>query len=146
MTNRRKPSNLVKSHELICHFIRLYLVPLPPQALDQSLPRYCLNNLRRHIFLLHFQHQIDQGDWKSRGLLCCDRRFSWLLLCIKSNQKPHICLQGCSPRHFFVTWQLSIFSKTTIFRNIFEQKTQINLFVFNFAQVSYILGCFFIYS
>ena len=24
-------SNLVKSHELICHFIRLYLAPLPPQ-------------------------------------------------------------------------------------------------------------------
>ena len=31
MTNGRKSSNLVKSHELICHIIRLYLVPLPPQ-------------------------------------------------------------------------------------------------------------------
>ena len=30
MKNERKSSNLVKSHELICHFIRLYLVPLPP--------------------------------------------------------------------------------------------------------------------
>jgi hypothetical protein len=28
--NGRKSSNLVKSHELTCHFIRLYLVPLPP--------------------------------------------------------------------------------------------------------------------
>jgi hypothetical protein len=28
---KRKSSNLVKSHKLICHFIRLYLVvPLPP--------------------------------------------------------------------------------------------------------------------
>jgi hypothetical protein len=30
MTNGRKSSNLVKSHELVCHFIRLYVVPLPP--------------------------------------------------------------------------------------------------------------------
>ena len=30
MTNGRKSSNLVKSHELICHFITLYLVSLPP--------------------------------------------------------------------------------------------------------------------
>ena len=30
MTNGRKSSNLVKSFELICYFIRLYLVPLPP--------------------------------------------------------------------------------------------------------------------
>ena len=30
MTNGKKSSNLVKSHELICHFIRLYLVPLLP--------------------------------------------------------------------------------------------------------------------
>ena len=26
----KKSSNLVKSHEVICHLIRLYLVPLPP--------------------------------------------------------------------------------------------------------------------
>ena len=32
MTNGTKSSNLVKSHELIFHFIRLYLVPLPPQG------------------------------------------------------------------------------------------------------------------
>ena len=31
MTNGRKSSTLVKSCELIIHFIRLYLVPLPPQ-------------------------------------------------------------------------------------------------------------------
>ena len=30
MTNGRKSSYLLKSHEVICHFIRLYLVPLPP--------------------------------------------------------------------------------------------------------------------
>ena len=30
MLNGRKSSNLVKNHELICHFIILYLVPLPP--------------------------------------------------------------------------------------------------------------------
>ena len=30
MTNERNSSNSVKSNELICHFIRLYLVPLPP--------------------------------------------------------------------------------------------------------------------
>ena len=31
ITNGRKSYNLVKCHELICHFIRGYLVPLPPQ-------------------------------------------------------------------------------------------------------------------
>ena len=38
MTNERKSFNLVKSHELICHLIRLYLVPLPPyiQGTDGS--------------------------------------------------------------------------------------------------------------
>ena len=30
MKNGRKSSNLVKSHEVICHFIRGYLDPLPP--------------------------------------------------------------------------------------------------------------------
>ena len=30
MTTGRKSPNLVKSHELICHFIRMYLSPLPP--------------------------------------------------------------------------------------------------------------------
>ena len=30
MTNGRKSSSLVKSHEVICHFIRGYLDPLPP--------------------------------------------------------------------------------------------------------------------
>ena len=29
MTNGRKSSNLIKSYEVICHFIKLYLVPLP---------------------------------------------------------------------------------------------------------------------
>ena len=32
MTNGRKSSNLVKSHEVICYFIRFYLVPLLPQV------------------------------------------------------------------------------------------------------------------
>ena len=32
MTNGRKSSNLIKSHGLICHFIRLYLFPLPPDT------------------------------------------------------------------------------------------------------------------
>ena len=32
MADGRKSSKLVKSHELICHFIRLYLVPLPPYS------------------------------------------------------------------------------------------------------------------
>ena len=36
LTNRRKLSNLIKSHELICHFIILYLVPLPPQRASNS--------------------------------------------------------------------------------------------------------------
>ena len=36
MKNGRKPSNLVKSHELICHFIRGYLVPLPLPPYLQS--------------------------------------------------------------------------------------------------------------
>ena len=34
MKNGRKSTNLAKSHELICHFIRLYLVPLPPYSKD----------------------------------------------------------------------------------------------------------------
>ena len=36
MTNGRKSSNLVKNHELICHFIRLYLVLLPPYCKAQE--------------------------------------------------------------------------------------------------------------
>ena len=38
MTNGRKSSNLVKSHERICHFIRLYQVHLPPQC-NESKPQ-----------------------------------------------------------------------------------------------------------
>ena len=48
MTNERKSSNLVKSHEVICHFMRLYLdlVPLPPY-------KYCfLRNFNTQNFCL----------------------------------------------------------------------------------------------
>ena len=40
-TNGRKSSNLVNSHEVICHFITLYLFPLPPYLLTWE----CLRNI-----------------------------------------------------------------------------------------------------
>ena len=43
MTNGRKLSNWAESHELICHFITLYLVSLPPYA------PLCWSILSRHI-------------------------------------------------------------------------------------------------
>ena len=42
-TNGRKSSNLVKSHELISHLIRLYLVPLPPYEQGNAIVR-CFGN------------------------------------------------------------------------------------------------------
>ena len=41
-TNGRKSSNLVKSHEIICYFLRGYLVPLPPY---RKVNKKCNNHL-----------------------------------------------------------------------------------------------------
>ena len=58
--NGRKPTNLVKINELICHFIMLHLVPLPPvkyikalvHVLAQKNSNYSL--IFAMIWLLHF--------------------------------------------------------------------------------------------
>ena len=67
MKNGRKSSNLLKSHELICHFIRLYLVTLPPYGPgNHGSVRNVWFNLQREDFEFdttwfssHF-HDLDQ--------------------------------------------------------------------------------------
>ena len=44
--------NLVKSHELICHFIILYLVPLPPQQTPPLLRPSQVSCLEKLVVLL----------------------------------------------------------------------------------------------
>ena len=56
MTNGRKSFSLVKSHELISHFIRLYLVPLPPfQSCNFILENFS-DNLRPKVLSLRDRH------------------------------------------------------------------------------------------
>ena len=50
MTNGRKSTNLVKNHELICLFIRLYLVPLPPySSIPEALEFHALPKDACHV-------------------------------------------------------------------------------------------------
>jgi hypothetical protein len=58
-TNGRKSSNLVKSHELICRFIRGFLVSLPP----------LMHILKKEIILHIFQASMRRAQYKSAGVL-----------------------------------------------------------------------------
>ena len=89
MINGGKSSNLVKSHELKCHFIRLYLVPLPPQSL---LSRYILcfhyqitsvllgsvrppKKSEMRFFLEDNGHELPNARWVSTGYLFSEHMF-----------------------------------------------------------------------
>ena len=54
--NGRKSYNLVKSHELISYFIRLYLVPLPPYSVETNY-QHCdmADNTLRSLVLTDLQ-------------------------------------------------------------------------------------------
>ena len=80
LTNGRKSSNLVKSDEVICHFIRLYLVLLPPYSrvkFEKVIKILCENWTAHQNFSCE-EKLIQLFSWsKTLSQLCWKNGESW---------------------------------------------------------------------